>query len=630
MFTDMVGYTASAQIDEASTLKLLREQEELVRPLFPPHRGHEIKSTGDGFLVEFDSALSAVRCAVDILQRLHERNSQKGVAPIELRIGVHLGDVEQHGGDIFGDSVNVTARIQRLADRGGVCLSGAVREQVWNKLPEKLEKLPYAELKGVQIPMDVYRVVLPWTFAEPSPEGGGPTRVAVLPFANISPDPNDAYFADGLTEELITVLSQLQGLRVIARTSVIQFKSSPRGVSQIGAELGVSSILEGSVRKVGNRLRVIAQLVDVVSQGHLWAGTYDRNLDDVFAVQAEIARQVAESLKVRLRAEDEERLLSRPAMRSDSYLPYLKGRALLHDDYPESLEAAKAQFELAVALDPSSAAAYSGLADVTRVEGWYFPVVRREEREANARHLAARAIDLDPNLAEAHASLGLTLWDEFEYPAAEREFKIAISLNPSYSLSHQWYAGLLEDEGRTDEALMEFALAEGADPLSPRNLYNPAELLAWLGRFDEALVKIQRLGELDHLGLLYHVALTRYHLARSDLEGFLKEQQRSVEVFPDPRWKGVFRAWYYALSGEKEQSRALLMQEDTLPEFPQIAWAVAWGYAELADLDECFRWLERAFEKHLLPIYAFRLDPRREDVRSDPRFPVLLKRMNLA
>ena len=341
MFTDTVGYTASTQFDEAQTLELLRLQQELVRPLLQAHQGREIKSTGDGFLVEFDSALKATQCAIDIQRRIFERNAEGPHAPIKIRIGIHLGDVVQRGTDILGDAVNIAARIEPTAEPGGICVSGAVREQVWNKVPDKFEKLPPTALKGLQGSMDIYRVVLPWNAHESASTSSTATGLAVLPFANISPDPKDEYFADGLTEEMITVLSQLKDLRVIARTSVTPYKSTSKGVSQIGTELGVSSILEGSVRKAGNRLRITAQLIDVASQAHLWSNMYDRELDDVFALQSEMAKEVAEALKVKLLSRDEARLNQRSPPRPESYLEYLQGRASLRGFTEAEMRAAE-------------------------------------------------------------------------------------------------------------------------------------------------------------------------------------------------------------------------------------------------------------------------------------------------
>jgi adenylate cyclase len=628
MFTDIVGYTALAQADEALSLKLLQEQEELVRPLFATHHGREIKSTGDGFLVEFDSALRAVQCAIDILQHLQERNAQRGVTPVQVRVGIHLGDVEERGNDIFGDAVNIASRIQPLAAPGGVCISGQVFDQVRNKIPNTLEKLETPVLKNVRFPVDVFRVVLPWTAREVISTAPGPIRLAVLPFSNISPDPHDEYFADGLSEEMIMVLSQLHEVRVIARTSVNQYKSTSKSVSQIGAELGVDAVLEGSVRKSGDDLRIAVQLIDVETQEHTWANTYDRKLDKVFAVQAEIAKQVAEAMKVELRASEAARLETRPRVRPDSYLAYLKGRTLMHQNDQASIEAAKTQFELAISLDPTNVAAYSGLAEVTTLTGWWYPRVPYEEWQETGRRLVTRALQLDPNIAEAHYSLAILLWSERDYPGMERECKLALSLNPGYASAHFGYAGLLGDQGRVDEAVVEYALATAADPLNLNNLALSALFLISCGRLDEALVTIQNVSESEPDGAMHHRLLAEYYLARSDLERCLKELQRAEELDADPRSKSLTRAWYYSLSGDKEKARALLRADEALPTSSNSVHAMIRVNAELGDIDECFRWMEK--EPRFITVQLIRFDHRLEQVRRDPRFQTFMKKVNLA
>ncbi|HXQ49368.1 MAG TPA: DUF87 domain-containing protein [Thermoplasmata archaeon] len=456
------------------------------------------------------------------------------------------------------------------------------------------------------------------------------TGLAVLPFDNISPDPNDAYFADGLTEEMITVLSRIPRLLLIARTSVMQYKSTTKPVSQIGTELGVSSILEGSVRKVGNRLRITAQLIDVASQGHVWAVTYDRDLDDVFAVQADIARQVAEALKIELRVPESARIDARPTIRPESYLAYLKGRTILHSLAKDSLKAAKAQFERAIEVDPANAAAYSGLADVYNGIGGEVTDSERPQADEAARRCTARALEMDPNLSEAHASLGMILLDNLDYAGAEREYKLALALNPSYSLAHDGYAHLLEDEGRADEALVEVSLAEAADPLSAVYAGHSARLLIWAGRFEEALAELEKLAELAPDTMEYYTVRALYHRARSDLGAFAQDIDRLEELEEDPALKQIWRGWGYIWSGQQEKARAMLRDLEALPGYSHQLWAVAFGYAELGELDECFRVLTKAVQSHLMiGFLPFRLDPKFEPVRSDPRFQTLLKEMNI-
>ncbi len=631
MFTDVVGFTASADANEHVALAGLREQEAIVRPVLTPYGGREVKSTGDGFLVEFASALKAIDCAIEIQRRMQERNSHSTRRPIELRIGIHVGDVEEYRGDIFGDAVNVASRVVPLAEPGGVCLSESAFSHVRNKLSYPLEKVAAQHLKGLHAPMDLYRVLLPWKAAPTGPPPAGPVRLAVLPFTNISPDPKDEYFADGLTEELITVLSQLHELRVIARTSVAGYKTQPKPVAQIAAELGASALLEGSVRKVGDQLRITVQLVDARSQEHAWAQSYDRTLDDVFAIQAEIARSVADTLKIQLAAADEQRLTGRPPVRSESYLAYLKGRTLLNDHTETSLRAAKTTFEFAIQLDPRNAAAYSGLSDVTRVLGTNYREQPMDEWDEASRALAARAVELDPHLAEAHTSLGYSLWSDYQYGPAEQEFRAAIELNPSYPAARNWYAYLLADQVRIDEAEHQLILAEEADPRSHSVLFHEAYLLIWRGRFAEASAKIERLGEIQRSGPLYPQLRSDYFSAQHDFERALIEADRMAELDPHSADAGFRRAAILASRGDVENARVILAGLEAMPEQRRFDAGIAEIYAYLNDADSCFRWLERAaFERYDLDVAHWRLTPSLENIRRDPRFHELLRRMNLS
>lgn len=635
MFTDTVGFTPSVHQDEGGALNLLREQAELVRPLLAIHQGREIKSTGDGFLIEFESALKATQCAVSIQRRIFERNSEAGLPAIQIRIGIHLGDVVRSGSDILGDAVNVAARIEPIAEPGGICVSGAVYDQVRNKIPDPIEKLPATRLKGLGEPVEIYRVVLPWSSRETATPRDGPAGLAVLPFTNMSPDTADVYFADGLTEELITVLSQLRELRVIARTSVMQYKSTPKSVSQIGSELGVASVLEGSVRRAGDRLRITAQLIDVGSQGHRWAKSYDRVLDDIFEVQSEIAKQVADALRLELRPTERVRLDSRPPIRADSYMAFLKGRTLMHSatgTKEQTLVAARAQFETAITLDPQNAAAYAGWAGVVIRLGWWHRDVSPEESDATALRLVNRAIELDPNLAEAHEALGLLLWSD-SIERAEKEFRTALSLNPSFSEAHNSLGNMLQDDNRPQEALVEFTLAEEADPHWRLNLYHMSNLLIWLGRFDEAFAKIEKIGSLipteGQARSEYHLERADFYLSKSEFKHSLEEIELAERFGEEPRNLELARALYCAAIGDCEKSRAILRNDETLPDRPVMAQFIARVYAELGDLDECFRWMNKGSATKNLSLQRWRLDPRLERVRRDPRFRFILEKRHL-
>jgi adenylate cyclase len=304
MFTDMVGFTAIAQRDEAVALRLLEEHRSLLRPLFAAHGGRVIKTMGDGFLIEFPSALESVRCAQRIQSALRQRNSSVDAPErIALRVGIHVGDIVDQGGDIVGDAVNLASRLEPLAEPGGICVSEQVYDQIHNKVPATWEDVATPRLKNVEFPVRAYRL-------QPPPDGaatpsssrgaGSYVRLAVLPFASMSPDPVDEFFADGLTEELITHLARGTALRVVARTSVMPYKGVLKGIREIGRELAVGSILEGSVRRSANTARITVQLIDAHTEEHLWANRYDRELTDVLVVQDEIARCVSRVLQGKL------------------------------------------------------------------------------------------------------------------------------------------------------------------------------------------------------------------------------------------------------------------------------------------------------------------------------------------
>jgi len=510
MITDMVGYTRLSQRDERLALRLLSEHNDVIRDSVASHGGREVKHTGDGFFVEFPSALQAVSCSIDIQRRLYDRNAKaEAVNRFQVRIGLHVGDVVHREGDVFGDGVNITSRIEPLALPGGVCLSQSVQAQVWNKIDRPLTSLGPKELKNVELPMEVFRVVLPWEEKKKEEEearkkGLDRTRLAVLPMVNISQDPDDVYFADGMTEELIYTLSRIKGLRVIAQTSVMTYRDSTKTIREIGRELKVGTILEGSVRKAGERVRITIQLIDVQSEEHLWSERYDRELADVFEIQSEISVEVAKGLKSLLKehaeaaaAPEEKKVKEKPTQRLDAYTAYLKGRHFWKRRTKAAVLQALEKFEFAVEVDPGFAKAYSGIADC-------YGVLANHGHESNevalpkAKDAAKKAIELDPNLAEAHASLGLAYLQFKSDPVkAEAEFKEAIRLNPSYATARQWYSMALHTQIRLEEALEHALKAIELDPLAHIMHINAANTLSGLGRHEEAREHYQRAIELE-------------------------------------------------------------------------------------------------------------------------------------
>lgn len=634
MFTDMVGFTALTQSDEAQSLEVLERHNRLLRPFFPKFRGREVKAIGDSFLVEFASALDATNCAIDIQSFLHDYNvSTSNEWKITLRIGIHLGDVVHKNGDVFGDAVNIASRLQPLAEPEGVCVSEQVFDQVTNKVPHTLLKLEPRDLKGVRFAVDVYKVVMSW---EPkgisSPIESDKRRVAVLPFRNMSPDPNDEYFAEGVTEEIISTVSGISGLSVISRTSVMGYKGTTKKVEEIGKELKVGSILEGSFRKAGNRIRITTQLIDVADDRHLWAQNYDRNLDDVFEVQSDVAKQVADALRVRILTPEMERIKKRPTESTKAYTLYLKGRQLWNQRSIESLKKGAKFFEQAIQEDPNFAPGYSGLADCILIlrSNWKIELDSDPKRAGIS---LARALDLDPGLAEAHASKGLMLREEFKLQESEDEFRRAIELKPSYSFAHMWYAQSLSYLPKWDETLEQIERAVELDPLSP--VIN--ENYGWYffkkdKDYGKALTIWKGVAELDPGYALAHVGMAfAYGRMREydDMEGECESFVNMTKgTFPLIGIAGEIFAAY--LRDDKQAVKRLLPDiEAHLQELPLTEYAVAGYYLYLGEYDNGFKWMELAYSKKDLGLLEMATDEFLDGVRADPRYLDFLKRLGL-
>ncbi len=628
LFTDTVGFTASTQANEGRALELLRQQTEVIRPILELHQGREIKSTGDGFLVEFDSALKAVQCAVNIQRRIYERNSEGGLPPIRIRIGVHLGDVVPTGTDILGDAVNIAARIEPLAEPGGVCLSGAVYEQVRTKVTDRFEKLQPAALKGVQLPVEVYRVVLPWSTnsgaaALDDAYVADRTRLAVLPFANISPDPNDEYFADGLTEELIASLSLVPGLKVIARTSVIGYRKTEKKVAEIGKELGVGTVVEGSVRRAANRIRVTVQVIDVATEEHLWTAKYDDDLNDIFAVQSDIATKVATALPVSLtKPQLPVPELEKPK-ETEAYLSYLQGQALIYKTDQPSLRKALDHFQKAIESDPTFARAYAGLARAyigLGAEGYLTWTGAIEMGKAAAE----RAGKLDPDLAEAHELLAeLAFMEDDPADVLDGELRRALELNPNLAAAHSIRSSLAGSFGIMELYTAEAEEAYRLDPLSPPMIRRQGEACFYSGRLDEALAHWEKHRESDPIDA--HRGLAEYYMLRGDFDKADEAVRHLEKIAPDSDPALVGRGYLAALRGDRETAvRSITKIDELFKKGTSRQSSVGFIYYALGDLDRYFDYMFAAAKNHTMQAVRVRLSPLLAAARRDPRFVQLV------
>jgi len=628
MFTDIVGYTALTQRSEPLAMKLLERHRELVRPIFSKHSGREVKTIGDAFLVEFNSALEATECAVEMQKALHKFN-ESAIERVLMRVGVHVGDVIHRDNDVYGDAVNIASRIEPFASSGGICISEQVYDQVRNKVPYELVKLQPRELKNVAFQIDVYKLDLPWEAGLKPESEESQHRLAVLPFVNYSPDPNDEFFADGMTEEIISSVSGISGLSVISRTSVMSYKRKEKKVSEIGRELGVGSVLEGSFRKSGSKIRVTTQLIDVAGDKHLWSQNYDRELDDIFKVQDDIAGKIAEALRMRFAGEQGPFRVHTENM--EAYALYLKGRSLWNKRDHDGVLGSVKFFQEAIRLDPDYARAYAGLADAYSVAA-SFEYMAPADGYSKSKEAATRALELDDSLAEAHTSLGCYLSGDWRIEEALREFRRAIELNPSYATAHQWYSDNLREMGLMKEATEEIKKARELDPLSPIIRLSEGNTSVVSGRLDEAIAICDKLIEdeptfAQSYGLRSYCFMVKGMKERADADleawGKLTRNQYgdAYRLEHDKR-----SLWY----GEKERASSIIEEIISKVGTPLI-WDmdVAECYAILGNRDEFFKWADKAISAKVISAAWLRSSLYFDKVRDDPRFPEIFKKLGL-
>jgi adenylate cyclase len=561
---DVVGYARLMSEDEAGTLAALKAyRNETIDPRIAAHGGRIVKLMGDGALVEFPSVVEAVLCAVEIQRAVSERNA--GIADgrrIEFRIGINVGDVIVDDDDIYGDGVNVAARLETLAEPNGICISRSVHDQIQDKLDLRLDDLGEVEVKNIARPVRAFRVLTEAGAAAPAkkrpaarawpkvaavaavvvaglggfawwqPWLGGSDRlsvarpsdlpaIAVLPFDNMSGDPEQEYFSDGITEDLITDLSRISGVFVIARTTVFTYKGRSVTVRQVGDDLGVHYVLEGSVRKAGNRIRVNAQLVDARSGRQLWADRYDREITDVFVLQDEVTKKIVSALAVELTVDEEQHLRQATKVDPEAYDVFLRGLELYRRYTFETRAEARELFERAIELDPSFARAHAGIA-LTRLFDYIEGSVSSPERSLQqslemaehalalgnsvpqvhfaasfvylqlGRHedsiaAARRAIELDPNYADGYVQLALSLIFAGRPEAAIDQIANAMRLNPWHPFLYTWILGHANFVlGRYEEAIPLFEKVIESNPQYQDGHLALAATYGLLGRIDDA------------------------------------------------------------------------------------------------------------------------------------------------
>ena len=522
---DVKGYSLLMSDDEVFTIQTLKAYRTLMSNLIKQHSGRVVDSPGDNILAEFSSAVDAIECAIEVQKKLKKENARfVEDRRLEFRIGVNIGDVVQDGGRIYGSGVNVAARIEGVAEPGGVCISRNTYDHIKDKLDLGFEYLGEHEVKNIKEPVKVYKVLLNSDHAtslfNEQLELPDKPSIAVLPFVNMSDDPEQEYFSDGITEDLITDLSKVSELFVIARNSTFAYKNKSVNVQKIGKELRVHFILEGSVRKAGDRVRINAQLIDVYSGGHLWAERYDRDLIDIFDIQDEVTSKIVAELTINLTKSEKKQLIHRSTENLNAYDCVLRGMLSYWRYTKEDHSQAQILFQSAIDLDNNYAEAYSWLG-LTVLHSWTQGWNQIPETLESAYQLANKALALNDSLPEAHRLLGDIYLYQKEHEKAALELKTAISLNPNYSDSLAGLADIYNWAGNPKDAI----------PLMKRAIRLNPHHIAWypyiLGVSYVFLEENEKAVEVLERGLVRHPDFLGIHLA---LGGLYAEMDRREDA----------------------------------------------------------------------------------------------------
>ena len=488
LFADIVGYTAIMQENEEVAVEKVNRFREVVELIAEELNGKIIQYYGDGSLLLFNSATDAAEFA-KLLQ-----NDLQNEPQVPVRVGIHMGDVLIHGGNIFGDVVNIASRIQSLAPVGGIYISEMVYRSIANKKELESTFVREEKLKNVKDPVRIYEILTdssqPFSVAEevsePVSEVASANSIAVLPFSNLSSDVEQDYFSDGLTEDIITQLSKIKAYKLISRTSVVQYKNSPKSIKEIGKDLGVALILEGSVQRNEEHVRITAQLINAVTDEHIWADSYDRPIKDIFSIQREVALAIAAVLNTTLSKKETRQLDYIPTADLQAYEFYLRGKLLTEKRNKADLLIAREHFQQAVARDKSFAAAYSGLADtylLSSFRGYEDPVTMLWQ----AKKYIDIATTLDPFSGETQASLGYWYFQSYDWHAAEITYRRAISLNANQSNVYLWLAILLQAKGEHEAALILYDQGVLVNPMWDFLLKNKVMVLANMNNREGAI-----------------------------------------------------------------------------------------------------------------------------------------------
>jgi len=629
MFTDIEGYTAIMQQSEQHALTLRNRHREVLQKEHTQYNGRIIQYYGDGTLSIFQSAIQAVQCAIVMQQAFCQPPR------VPLRIGLHIGDVIFDDDQVVGDGVNFASRIESLCMAGCVLISDRVEEEIRNHPDLKTVSVGSYQFKNIERRVEVFALdheslIIPKPYSlkgkteekessNDHADGKHTSKsIAVLPFVNMSNDPDQEYFGEGIAEEILNSLVHLKDLKVAGRTSSFQFKGRNIDLRKVGQKLGVSSVLEGSVRKQGNRLRVTAQLVNVEDGFHLWSERYDRDLDDIFAIQDEIALFITEKLKVTLLEDDYAIVTKTHTKHTEAYELYLKGRFYLNRR-GNSIMIAMENFKKAIFLDPGFALAHAGYADALNIAAFY-GLLSGKEIVKDIKKAAKTAIELDGSLCEPYCSLGAYYTGvEKNWKEAKENFTRGLELNPRYAQGHSWWGMLYLTwvEGKFDEAEKQGQLALKIEPLSAIDHADLSWTLYTAGKFDEALAIAQTGIELDANSFLSHRLAGLSYIRLNRNEEAIETFKNLAKISGRHQHSITGLIWAYCNNKNFEEARKLMDELKTRSETEYITptylgIAQAW----LGDLDAAFDLFEKGYDD---------LDPNMTQLKYSPYGPAALR-----
>jgi len=621
---DIAGYSRLMGLDEAATVRDLKGHQAAVLPLVAQHGGRIIDTAGDGILAEFPSVIEATACALDIQAVMESRNQPVPESRrMRFRIGINLGDVIFDDSRIYGDGINVAARLEGLAEPGGILVSHAVYEQVRDRLEAAFDDLGEQSLKNIARAVRVFRA-RPASVTAAMAEGGPvPTdkSIAVLAFVDMSPQKDQEYFSDGIAEELLNLLSQVTQLRVIARTSSFSFKGRNVSIDEIARRLNVANVLEGSVRKAGNKVRVTAQLIRAADSTHLWSATYDRSLDDIFAVQDEIAAEVVEQLKIKLLASAPKVTETDPS----AYALFLQARKLARQNTPAGFSDALALVEQVLEIAPDYAPGWSLLSAIHSARANY-ALVPLGEGYRQARVAANKAVAIDPGWAAAHAQLGyIARSHDRDLAAAARHLDVALALAPSDLGVLGSAAMLLRSLGRREPTLAVLQYAVGRDPANAALHFNLGIFNFMIRCCDQALKSLRTALALAP-GMMAANALIGLALLQ---EGRLDEALVAARREPDEGHRLIALAMILHSMGRAAESDAALAA--TIDKFAgDSAYNIAYVMAWRGKRDRAFEWLDKAATYSDPGLSEIAVQPEFASLHDDPRWLPFLRRIGMA